>query len=59
MGTVRLSHQHNTAMSTQILTGIALTVTAACLYGFGTVFVQALDQTIPVFELNTLRLIGR
>ncbi len=46
-------------MSTQILTGIGLTVTSAWLYGFGTVFVQALDQTIPVFELNTLRLTGK
>ncbi len=41
------------------LGGIFILFVGVWMYGLGYVSVQALDKTIPEFELNALRLLGR
>ena len=49
---------HRATMDLQELSGIAFLLVDVWMYGFGFVFVQALDMSIPEIELNALRLLG-
>ena len=52
------SQRENMAKFTELI-GLCLILLTMCFYGFGYVFVQALDSAIPDIELNGIRLIGK